>query len=83
MKPYDEIIKVRVYESPQVFQELYAYLTYQYEKVDIELKMQLFLKPQDLRADVYAALNENWIPQLIDDLKYTLSPEILWKKNPW
>lgn len=75
---YDEVIKVRVHAgSPDIWQEIYAYITYQYDKIDVEIKMPLWIKPDDIKTDIYAALAENWIPQSIDDLKYTLSPEIL------
>lgn len=82
MPNYDEIVKVRVHAgSPDLWQEVHAYLTYHFipfgRVVDVVIRMPLYLKPDDILTDVSETLRAQHIMEDIEDLKYTLSPEIL------
>lgn len=84
MNQFDEVVKVRIHAgSEQIYQEVFAFLVYNYinpmlqRTVDVFIKMELFLNPDDIRTDVTEALREQHIFEDIDDLRYTINPEFL------
>lgn len=83
MNQFDDVIKIRVYGvSEQIFQDVYGYLMYNhinpmlYRTIDVVIKMPLYLVPGDILTDVTESLRSQQIFEDIDDLRYTLSPEI-------
>jgi hypothetical protein len=80
---YDEIVKVRIHAgSEQVFQDVYAFLVYNFKKplertVDVFIKMPLYLIPDDIHTDVTETLRAQHIFEDVEDLRYTIAPEIL------
>lgn len=84
MNQFDDVIKIRVYGvSEQLYQDVHGFLTYNFvnpmlqRTVDVVIKMELWLHPGDIRTDVTEALREQHIFEDIEDLRYTLSPDIL------
>lgn len=83
MNQFDEVVKVRIHAgSEQIYQDVHAFLTFHvgpgfYRVVDVVIKMPLFLIPDDIHTDVSETLRSNWIFEDIEDLSYTISPEIL------
>lgn len=78
LQAYDEIVKIRIYGiSEQVYQDVYAYVTRVFDCIDVTIRMPLFIPPSDIKTDVEEGLKQHHIFAQIEDLKYTLSPEIL------
>lgn len=83
MIQFDEIVKIRIHAgSEQIYQDVHAFLTFHVGKpfervVDVVIKMPLYLIPDDIHTDVTETLRAQHIFEDIEDLKYTISPEIL------
>ncbi len=81
MREFDEIVKIRIHAgTPQIWQDVHAFLTYHEGRfgqvVDVLIKMELFLIPDDIYTDVFETLRAKHIFEDIEDLEYTIAPEI-------
>lgn len=78
LKSYDEIVKIRIHgNSEMLWQDVYCYVTRVFDCIDVTIRMPLFIPPSDIQTDVEEGLKQHHIFAQIEDLKYTLSPEIL------
>lgn len=78
MSQFDEIVKIRIYGNTEmIWQDVHAYVTRVFDCIDVTIRMPLFIPPSDIKTDVEEGLKQHHIFAQIEDLKYTLSPEIL------
>lgn len=71
-------IKARIFEGTQVWQDVTVYLDEcEPNRWDAEIKIPLYINPNDLRADIYAAMDEERISGVLEEgVKFEIDNQV-------